>query len=199
MTRRVVFISHPNVVIDPDLPITRWPLSELGRARMRRSLVQPWVASVGAVYSSSEQKALDGAQILAQHLALPVTTVEALGENDRSSTGYLPLAEFEQMADRFFAEPTSSVRGWERACDAQARIVQALQAIVSSDRSDGVIAIVSHGAVGTLLYCHLAGQPIDRRWDQPANGGGNFFNFTLAPDTVDGWWRAIDEVPGGSD
>ena len=196
MNRRLVFISHPNVVVDPDLPIPRWPLSERGRARMRQSLAQPWIPSIGAVYSSSEQKALDGALILAQHLKLPITTVEALGENDRSSTGFLPPAEFEQMADRFFAEPASSVRGWERACDAQARIVRAVLDIVLSDDSDGVIAIVSHGAVGTLLYCYLTGQPIDRRWDQPANGGGNCFGFTLAPDSVDGWWRAIDDVRG---
>ena len=196
MTRRLVFISHPNVVIDPDLPITHWPLSQLGRARMRQSLAQPWVASVCAIYSSCEQKALDGARILAQHLALPITTVEALGENDRSSTGYLPPAEFERLANRFFGEPASSVRGWERACDAQARIVGAVRGVVLSDRSDGVIAIVSHGAVGTLLYCHLTGQPIDRRWDQPANGGGNYFGFTLTPDSVDGWWRAIDGMPG---
>ena len=198
--RRLVFISHPNVVIDPAVPITRWPLSQQGRARMRQSLAQPWVAAVRAIYSSSEQKALDGAQILAQHLALPITAVKALGENDRSSTGYLTPAEFERMADRFFGEPASSVRGWERACDAQARIVRAVRGIVQSvqgDRSDGAIAIVSHGAVGTLLYCHLAGQPIDRRWDQPGNGGGNCFGFSLAPDSVDGWWRAIDVIASG--
>lgn len=196
MTRSGIFISHPDVAIDPDVPITRWPLSERGRRRMRQALSQPWVASVSAIYSSSEQKALDGALILASHLVLPVTTIEALGENDRSSTGYLPPAEFEHMAERFFGEPASSVRGWERACDAQSRIVTAVSGIVLSDRSEGLIAIVSHGAVGTLLYCHLTGRPIDRCWDQPANGGGNSFGFSLAPDGVDGWWRPIDETSG---
>ncbi len=197
MTRSVVFISHPDVAIDPEVPITRWPLSGRGRQRMRQALAQPWLASVSAIYSSSEQKALDGAQILARHLVLPITTIEALGENDRSSTGYLPPAEFEHTAERFFGEPASSVRGWERACDAQSRIVMAVLGIVLSDRSDGRIAIVSHGAVGTLLYCHLTGRPIDRRWDQPANGGGNSFGFTLAPDSVDGWWQPIDGLSGG--
>jgi len=51
---------------------------------------------------------------------------------------------------------------------------------------------VSHGAVGTLLYCHLAGEPIARRWDQPPNGGGNYFRFTLAPRAVHSWWQPID-------
>jgi len=54
------------------------------------------------------------------------------------------------------------------------------------------VANLTGGAVGTLLYCHLAGEPIDRRWDQPPNGGGNFYCFTLTPRAVHSWWRAID-------
>ena len=54
---------------------------------------------------------------------------------------------------------------------------------------------VSHGAVGTLLYCHLAGQPIERRWDQPANGGGNWFGFSLERRAASGWWKPFDETP----
>lgn len=190
--RRLVFITHPNVVISADVPVPRWPLSERGRERMRRGLLQPWVGDVCAVYCSDEQKAIDSANILAAHRGLPVTEVAALGENDRSATGFLPPSEFEQMADAFFAQPELSVGGWERAIGAQRRIVDAVSAIVLSDTSDGTIAIVSHGAVGTLLYCHLAREPINRRRDQPANGGGNYYHFTLVPPQVFGWWQAID-------
>ena len=183
------FITHPNVVVSRDVPVPRWPLSELGRQRMRAGLKQPWVKDIKAVYCSTEQKAIDGAQILASHLSLPFHQIEELGENDRSATGFLPPDEFERVADEFFAKPDRSVRGWERAIDAQARIVRAVERI---PRCDGSIAIVSHGAVGTLLYCHLAGEPIARRWDQPPNGGGNFFSFTLSPARALAWWRAID-------
>jgi broad specificity phosphatase PhoE len=86
------------------------------------------------------------------------------------------------------------VRGWERAVDAQSRIVGAVQRIAQSDKTPGSIAIVSHGAVGTLLYCHLAGEPIARRWDQPPNGGGNYYRFTVSPRKAYFWWRPIDEV-----
>ena len=190
--RQLVFITHPNVVISADVPVPRWPLSERGRERMRLGLRQPWVGSVSAIYCSDEQKAIDTASILARHLELPVTEVAALGENDRSATGFLPPPQFELMADAFFAQPDVSVRGWERASDAQRRIVDAVQRVAASDATDGLIAIVSHGAVGTLLYCHLAGETIDRRRDQPANGGGNFFRFTNAPPRAHGWWQPID-------
>ena len=187
------FITHPNVVVSRDVPVPRWPLSELGRKRMRAGLAQPWVPEITAIYSSTEQKAIEGAAILSQHLQLPFTQVEELGENDRSATGFLPPDEFERVADQFFASPATSVRGWERAVDAQARIVQAVSKITQSDQSGGAIAVVSHGAVGTLLYCHLAGLPIDRRWDQPPNGGGNYFRGTLSPPGVQCWWHAIDQ------
>ena len=186
------FITHPNVVISRDVAVPRWPLSELGRSRMRAGLRQPWIREIGAIYCSTEQKAIDGAAIIAEHLSLPFTQVEALGENDRSATGFLPPEEFERVADRFFAQPDVSVRGWERAIDAQARVVEAVQRIAAQEESEGAVAIVSHGAVGTLLYCHLAGEPIARRWDQPANGGGNYYRFTLSPRAVHSWWKPID-------
>jgi broad specificity phosphatase PhoE len=146
---------------------------------------------VSTIYCSTEQKAIDGAEILAQHLSLGFSRIEDLGENDRSATGFLPPDEFERVADQFFGSPDKSVRGWERAVDAQSRIVRAVEKI-AEENADGTIAIVSHGAVGTLLYCHLAGEPIDRRRDQPPNGGGNYYRFTLSPRAAHFWWRAID-------
>ena len=187
------FITHPDVVISRELPVPRWPLSERGRARMHTGLRLPWIQHLSAIYCSTEQKAIDGARILGEHLSLPFSEVDALGENDRSATGFLPALEFEQMADAFFANPEQSVRGWERAVDAQARIVRAVNGIAQAESANrGAVAIVSHGAVGTLLYCHLAGVPIARRWDQPPNGGGNWFRFTLAPPQAHAWWQAID-------
>ncbi len=192
MASQFYFITHPNVVINPVVPVPRWPLSELGRWRMQQSLRLPWVKDLSAVYSSTEQKALDGARILGDHLSLPVTEIEALGENDRSATGFLPSDQFERVADMFFANPAVSVRGWETALDAQARVVRAVTEIALAERRTRAVAIVSHGAVGTLLYCHLAGLAIDRRWDQPPNGGGNYFGFGLFPPSVQGHWQPID-------
>ena len=154
---------------------------------MRAGLQRAMGARAHVVYCSTEQKAIDGAVILAQHLSLPFHEVEALGENDRSATGFLPPDEFEHVADQFFGSPDKSIRGWERAVDAQSRIVRAVEKFGKTEKGD--VAIVSHGAVGTLLYCHLAGEPIARRWDQPPNGGGNYYRFTPSPRAAHSWWR----------
>ena len=159
---------------------------------MIEGLKQPWISEVASIYSSTEQKAIDAAQILANHLSLNFRQEEDLGENDRSSTGFLNPDEFEAVASEFFANPERSVRGWERAAEAQRRIVNAVTSIEQRDQAVGNIAIVSHGAVGTLLYCYLTGKPISREWDQPPNGGGNFYTFTLSPPRANAGWAAID-------
>jgi broad specificity phosphatase PhoE len=195
MPRIVYFITHPNVLISRDVPIPQWPLSEHGLRRMRDSLGQPWVMEITSIYCSCEQKAIDGAQILATHLSLGTHQLRELGENDRSSTGFLPPAEFEEAANRFFARPNESVSGWEPAVSAQKRITNAVDWIVRTDRTAGAIAIVSHGAVGALLFCRLSDCEISRKWDQPANGGGNYFSFTIETRSVLHGWRPIDVLP----
>lgn len=204
---RGYFITHPDVIIDPDQPIERWPLSARGRERMRGLLGQPWVRQLGGVLSSSEQKALDGAEILASALGVPHRVVRELGEYDRSSTGLLPPEEFWSLVDEFFAWPERSIRGWERAVDAQARVLGAVRAAAASwapgDASAPDLAFVAHGAVGALLLAKLNGAAISRDFDQPrapagsppGSGGGYYFCLLLPTLEVEHGWRAIDELP----
>ena len=126
-------------------------------------------------------------------LVVSVTTsiVEALRENDRVATGYLPPAEFQTTADLFFAHPDRSVRGWEKAVDAQARIVSAVRDIAANDRTGGDIAILAHGGVGALLLCDILGVPISRMHDQPGIGGGNLFSFDAVSWRLRHGWRDI--------
>lgn len=162
-------ITHPEVIIDPATPVAHWRLSEVGVRRMQAFAASAEMRGLDAIWSSEETKAIEAANILAKAHGLSVSRRADLGENDRSATGYLPPAEFEAMADAFFARPKESVRGWERAIDAQARIAGAVETILRDFHGDR-LAIVAHGAVGTLLMCHLLGEPISRAADQPFQG-----------------------------
>ena len=187
------FITHPEVVIDPFVPVSDWRLSSIGIRRIALMLSQPWVSGVRAVFSSAERKAVEAAQMVADHQSLSPIVIDGLGENDRSATGYLPWVEFEIVADNFFACPEESVRGWERAIDAQRRIAEAVNRAISLAAADTDMAIISHGAVGALLLCHLKGVPISRREDQPTGGGGNIYSFDLATRRLLTGWHRIDE------
>ena len=185
------YITHPEVTIDPEVPVVEWGLSRVGSERARVMLDQPWVRRIDRVVSSEEVKALQFSEVIARHRRLRVEVRPATGENDRTSTGYLPPAEFEELADAFFASPTRSVRRWETAVDAQTRIVTELADLLDSP-SDGEVVVVGHGGVGTLWLCWLAEQPIHRRHDQ--DGQGRYFTIRGGTRQIVHTWRPIDQI-----
>lgn len=188
----VHFITHPEVSIDPSVPVPDWPLSAVGLRRVELLLERSWITAVRTVFSSAERKATDMARMVADRLGLSPIIIAGLGENERSATGYLPKAEFETVADAFFARPAESVRGWERAVDAQRRIVMAVDHAVAMGSADGDVAVISHGGVGALLLCHLKGVPISRTEDQPGQGGGHLYSFDAATRRLLMGWRSIE-------
>jgi broad specificity phosphatase PhoE len=190
-----LYITHPQVLIDPDVPVPRWGLSDVGRDRAEKAACLGWTKLLGRIISSDETKAIETAEILAEAAGVTIEIVENIHENDRSATGFLAPPEFEAAADRFFAHPNDSFKGWERAADAQARMIAAVEAILADHDPAVPIAFVGHGGVGTLLKCHLRRIPISRAQDQKG-GGGNLFRFTLADRAVSCDWTPIETWQG---
>ncbi len=168
---RIYFLTHPQVVIDPAVPVPRWPLSEVGRRRAGLFADSLMGGEVTAVWSSDERKALDGGAIVAERLGVPHRIDPELGENDRSATGYIAPPEFWEVVAEFFGKPDESVRGWETARHAQARIVTAMQRLARDEPTRGDIVVVAHGGVGELLMAHLQGVAIGQQ-DKPQHAGG---------------------------
>lgn len=189
-----LYITHPQVQIDPAVPVPDWGLSERGRERALLAASSDWAKEIGRFSASTERKAIETAEILSAG-RLSIETDHAMGENDRSATGFLPPDAFEDAANWFFAHPQESFKGWERAADAQARIVAAVERVLAGHDPKTPIAFVGHGGVGTLLKCHLMGKPIARDGDQPA-GGGNLFAFRLADRAVTCDWTAMESWKG---
>ena len=177
-----LYLTHPQVVIDPGVPVPDWRLSEAGQARIVALAASGALAGFDRIVTSAERKAIETGEILAAALALPLEQDADMGENDRSATGYLPSEAFEAAADAFFAEPDTSFRGWETARAAQARIVAAVDRRIATHPGARLI-LVGHGAVGTLLRCHLARRPIARAEDQTGGQGGCIYRFDW-PDCV---------------
>jgi len=182
-----------------DIPVPRWGLTDEGRNRVAAVSTRPWLTSVERLVASDETKALETAAIIATATGLTIEVRGDLRENDRSSTGFVPPPRFEQLADAFFAEPDTSVEGWETSRDAQARVVNATSDLIAG--SGGDIVVCGHGGVGTLLLCHLLGVPISRDHDQngstAARGGGNHWAVDRDSGRVVHGWRPIEELIEG--
>lgn len=190
---RALYLTHPQVTIDANMPVPLWGLSALGRQRAE-AFAQSGAVPVGAmIFSSNERKALELAELLAAAAGTAVLSEHAMGENDRSATGFLPPALFEATADRFFAAPEQSIDGWERAIDAQRRIVAAVAAALALVPEGTPAMLCGHGAVGTLLKCHVAGRAISRAEDQ-GPGGGYGFVFDFGAGRLQSEWTPMEQL-----
>ena len=79
-------ITHPDVIIDPSMPVPDWPLSPKGVRRMSLALAQPWMTQLNSVFSSAERKAIDAAQLVADRFSLlPVVIPEGGDTNPQTS------------------------------------------------------------------------------------------------------------------
>jgi broad specificity phosphatase PhoE len=194
----LIYATHPEVVIDADVPVPQWGLSTTGAFRAARFAASEALTNVGRVISSDETKALDLAHLIATELELDIEVRPDTGETDRSVPGFAPPDEFELQANAWFAHPDESPYGWETATAAQQRIVSALHDLVDHGSvAEGLaehtdVVVVGHGGVGTLLYCHLAGFQISRIHDQPHPG--HYFVVDLATmGPLHGWRRFEDQ------
>ncbi|MGJ8528672.1 histidine phosphatase family protein [Maritalea sp.] len=192
-----LYLSHPEVVIDPTIPTPRWGLSEVGRKRLQTGVDRGIFDHVEMIISSSEQKAIDSAMIIDHRIGVGFVQDPQCDENERSALGFVPPEQFEKVADQFFAEPDKSAYGWETARNAQQRVVDAVREHLRRHKDKNVL-FVGHGAVGTLLKCQIGGRKIARNEDQrrlAAKGGGNIFAFDRDGSTLFSDWTAIEDWP----
>ncbi|MBM3606027.1 MAG: histidine phosphatase family protein [Alphaproteobacteria bacterium] len=198
MPATVRYLTHPQVLIEPLKDVRTWSLNLVGSERVSALAAQLGsLSGTRRVVSSDETKALETAFPLAVTLGVELEVRPRMHENDRSATGFLPPEEFEAVADRFFAEPARSVRGWETAEDAQRRIMAEVDACLAGPQ-EGDVLFVGHGGVGTLLFCALSGIRIDRRFDQGPRGGGCWFEFDFQGRRPPQGWQPMEALMIGS-
>lgn len=185
--KTIYFLSHPDVLINREIPITKWGLSDLGRKKMDGVLGFGWLAKIEEIYSSLETKAMEAAQIISDKLGIKSSAIEELGEIDRSSTGFLEFDKFQMAVDSFFSKPEESYKGWEKAADAQKRITNVVYNQIIKNSKAKNILIVSHGGVGALLLADLLKKKISRKYDQKSQG--SYFIFKENKRLIKIWIR----------
>lgn len=147
-------IRHANVVRDPAIPSHEWRLSENGRSRTI-ALAHKLATRPTRLITSSEAKASETGQILADVWGIPCTTAPNLHEHDRRGAPYLasPI-EFKNLVAEFFARPDELIFGNETAVQALARFRTAVTTQIEKYPTDS-LGIVSHGTVMTLYISSL--------------------------------------------
>ncbi|MCS6758457.1 MAG: hypothetical protein MO852_04895 [Candidatus Devosia euplotis] len=151
---------------------------------------------------SRETKVMELAEILAVSAETLVLSDHLMGENDRSATSFLPPALLEQAADAFFAHPLLSVDGWERAIDAEARIVATAMTALAAcppTRQQCSAAMTRSARCSNAMWRGGGISPAGTRERGGTRGGGNVMALARGPGGGGGggggfrfMWRRLD-------
>ena len=152
---RLVLVKHSMPEIERDKPASAWKLGEVGRRRSELLAARLSEFSPEVIWSSSEPKALETAQIVADEFSVPVEIADGLEEHHRDNVPFLSKEVFEEAVERFFRCPDRLVLGTETAEQASNRFVAAIDKVIDAGQADSIV--VTHGTVMTLYAASLAG------------------------------------------
>ena len=125
--------------IEPDRPASTCRLGEIGR--QRSELLASSLSSFNpeAVWSSTEPKAIETAEIVAGAFGVPVQIADGLEEHHRDGTPFYPRRDdFEAAVERFFCKPDQLVLGTETAGQARDRMTGAIDDIIDAGQTDSM-------------------------------------------------------------
>jgi broad specificity phosphatase PhoE len=154
--RKLVLVRHslPEFVVG--LPASEWQLSDEGRRRCQRLADRLATYDLTAVITSTEPKAVETGQIVADSLSLPLETAPGLHEHERGVvTSTRGQGAFQAQVSRLFERPDELVFGIETADQSHARFATAVAAAIER-HPHGNLAIVAHGTVITLFIARAA-------------------------------------------
>lgn len=163
--QRLILVRHslPEKIVD--VPAREWSLSAEGKQRSHVLADKLADFQPGIIAASTEPKAIETAQIIAQKFNKPVEIFAGLNEHDRSNFGFVQEKKFLETLEAFFATPDKLVMGLETATEAFKRFQQAVENIIAKT-PDGDVMIVSHGTVMTLFIASCTNQAAFQFWRQ---------------------------------
>ncbi|HUE98373.1 MAG TPA: histidine phosphatase family protein [Anaerolineales bacterium] len=156
MKKFLILVKHSLPEVIESLPAREWRLSEQGRVLAERLAKRLTRFKPEIVVSSSEPKARETAEIIAEINQLELHLAEELHEHDRSNVPYLSQAEFEALIREFFQQPEILVFGKETADQAYVRFSQAMSPLLRFHSNETIVA-VAHGTVISLFVSRLKG------------------------------------------
>jgi broad specificity phosphatase PhoE len=164
-------VRHANPLIDPSMAASQWQLSAVGMERARALAKYLERTGIQAVATSTEPKAYQTAQILAEQLSLQVETAAGLHEHERPLTlgPFSSQDEFHSKVKEFFTQPGQLVFGAETADKCFERFNRALLEVIARYHGK-TLAVVSHGTVLSLLlsrYNNLDAYPVWKAMGMP--------------------------------
>jgi broad specificity phosphatase PhoE len=160
----LILVRHSLPDIIPTLPASQWRLSVEGQRRCRILADRLAIYRPKAMVTSTEPKAIETGQLVAERLGLSQKTTVGLHEHERPDAGFGTREQFEASVAGLFARPDELIFGAETADQAHTRFRKAVDGVLAGYPHQ-TVAIVSHGTVMSLFMARATGlEPFPFWW-----------------------------------
>lgn len=154
-------------------------INSLGRDQMLKTAIKLKKFPRPVIYSSSEPRAVDSAQIISDQLSIPFRKVSNFHERDWGDYSNKTWPEVEAVLNpmtleaRFLFTPPGG-ESWQQA---EARLTKALKCLLSKHQKSTVI-IVTHGGSIRILMPFLLNAPLQETFKyDPDNASLTIFKY----------------------
>ena len=162
----LLLIKHSEPVADLELKPSEWKLSD--RGKRRAGLLAEYLAqrSIGALYSSSEKKAVQTAEIVRASVGLPINVVHDLREHDRENSPVGGAEKWRSLVVESIRRQDETVHGSEPVENARKRFGSAIERLMKPlENHDQIVAVIAHGTVISTFVAEMLGADPVPIWD----------------------------------
>jgi len=156
VTNSLYFLRHAETKVDLSKPAREWSITQDGARLARELATSDKLSVIDGIIHSSEDKAIQTAEVFAEGLDVQMYQLSGLDELDRAHHGKLTEQEYRDRVRKTLTEPEKNVPGWESGASALKRFEDAVRKVDIMFHRKNVL-IVSHGMVLTLYFCKLKG------------------------------------------
>ena len=156
MNNSIYFLRHAKTIVDQNIPIDKWIISEKGKEKTREIVNSGCFDDIEIVIASEEMKAIQTANFVSERLGKKLITSSDFNELRRFG-GYIEgQQEYEKQVKMIFEKGHSKIKEWEIAKSALTRIKAGVEQL-DKKYSNKKILVVSHGIILSLFFGYLLG------------------------------------------
>jgi broad specificity phosphatase PhoE len=154
MSNSIYLLRHAESNIDLSRPARNWSITLDGKEKARALASNEAIGSIHGIVHSSEKKARQTADTIAEGLDVQMYELSGLDELKREHKGVLTEEEYRERVRDTLSNMDRPVIGWESGASALKRFESAVNKVnIMFHRKN--ILVVSHGIVLTAYFCKL--------------------------------------------
>lgn len=156
MNNTFYFLRHGETKRDKSIPISKWVLSDKGIQQVERLVNEDTFKEADLIFSSTEEKAFQTAQPIADSLGKEITQLAEISELNRDQGGFMEPEEYEKAVRYCLEQIDKSVHNWETATHALNRFTRKVEKL-DRQYENKKILVVGHAFTINLYFAKLLG------------------------------------------